>query len=237
MNYLENGGNLYIESADIGLNHNNTEFFDYLGLQYIGDGIEQEVVKVKGGPNCLSSDRTFYYNGGYSPHYSIDRLESNGSQLLFSSEDGFGRMFINDDPSYKTISSSILLGAIATGDTLDLKAYIISEMVNTFLGYNPVTSLTETINSLMTSVNYPNPFTEETKIEFNLKESGHIIIDVYDLSGRLIKQIKNEDISAGDHSVTWNATNESGDRVQSGYYFYKINAGKSCKTEKMILLR
>lgn len=237
MNYLENGGNLYIESVDIGLNHDSTEFFDYLGLQYIGDGIEQEVIKVKGGPNCLASNLTFIYSGGYSAHYSIDRLESNGSQLLFSSEDGFGRMFINDDPSYKTIASSILMGAMATGDTLDLKAFLISEMVNTFLGYNPVTSLQETVSNLLSNANYPNPFTEETKIEFNLKESGHIIVDVYDLSGRLVKQLKNEDLSAGDHSVTWDATNESGSRVQSGYYFYKIKAGNTSKTEKMVLLR
>jgi hypothetical protein len=228
---------LYFESVDIGLNLNGTEFFDYLGLQYIGDGAEQEVIRVKGGPNCLASDLIFYYYGGYSPHYSIDRLETNGSELLFSSEDGYGRMFIKENSSYKAISSSVLLGAISSGDSLNLKAYLVSEMVNTLLGYNPVTSLKDTFSSLTTFGNFPNPFTEETKIEFDLAETGLIMIDVYDLGGRLIKQLLNENLSPGSHSVTWDATNESGSRVEGGYYFYKIKSGGSFKTEKMILLQ
>jgi hypothetical protein len=228
---------LYIESVDIGLNHNNTEFFDYLGLQFLGDGSEQEVVKLKGGPECLASYLTYFYEGGISPHYSLDRLESNGSQLLFSSDDGFGRMFIMETPVYRAVSSSILLGAMATGDSLNLKAYLVSELVNTFLGYNTSTALKETLSSLHSLPGYPNPFTDKTRIEFNLSEAGHVIAEVYDMGGKRVKQLINCELTQGVHSVIWDATNESGCSMQSGYYFCKIYIGDAVTTEKMILLR
>jgi len=222
INFLDNGGSLYIESVDIGSNHNGTTFFDYLGLMFMGDGSDQEVADIKGGPNSCTSDLTFYYLGGYSPHYSLDRLESaSGSKLLFSCNKGYGRMFLNDNPNYKAISSSILMGAIATGDTLNIKPYLISEMVNHFLGYNPTTSLKENIVSLFSGGNYPNPFTTETKIEYTLKEAGRISIDIYNVSGQIVKQLVNEELLPGDYSVTWDATNNNGRKVESGFIFIK----------------
>lgn len=227
---------MYIESVDIGLNYNNTEFFDYLGLQYLGDGGEEEVVKLKGGPNCLASELSFMYAGGYSPHYSLDRLESNGSELLMSSEDGYGRIFFKETPSYRSVSSSILLGAMASGDTLNLKTYLVSEMVNTFLGYNPSTALREILSRTRSSLSYPNPFSEKTQIEFNLCEPSIVILDVYNLKGEMINRIFDGYLGSGVHSVSWDATNETGSRVPAGYYFCKIKSGNSVLTEKMILL-
>ena len=238
IDYLDNGGNLYIESVNIGANHNGTTFFDYLGLMYIGDGSEQEVAYINGDTNCCTSDLSFYYFGGYSPHYSLDRLDSaNGSELLFCSDEGYGRMFLNDNSTYKAISSSILMAAIASGDTLNIKPYLISEFVNHFLGYNPTTSLKENIANLFSGSNYPNPFTTETKIEYTLKEAGRVSIDVYNVSGQIVKQLVNEELLPGKYSVTWDATNNNGGKVKSGFYFYKINFGDFTKTEKMLLLR
>ena len=238
IDFLDNGGNLYIESVDIGANHNGTTFFDYLGLVYIGDGAEQEVVTINGDTNCCTSGMTFYYLGGYSPHYSLDRIDSaNDSELLFSSEEGYGRMFLNDNSVYKAISSSVLMAAIASGDSLNIKPYLISEMVNYFLGYNPTTSLKENIVNLLSGVNYPNPFTTETKIEYTLKEAGRVRINVYNINGQIVKQLVNDELFPGDYSVIWDATNNSGVKVESGYYFYKINFGNFTKTEKMLFLR
>lgn len=238
IDFLDNGGSLYIESVDIGSNHNGTAFFDHLGLMFTGDGGELEVAKINGGPNCCTSDLTFHYLGGKSPHYSIDRLESaSGSELLFSCNKGSGRMFLNDNPDYKAISSSIMMGAIASGDSLNIKQYLISEMVNHFLGYNPTTSLKENIVSLVSGGNYPNPFTTETKIEYTLKEAGRVSINVYNVNGQIVKQLVNEELLPGDYIVTWDATNNTSKKVESGFYFYKINFCDYTKTEKMLFLR
>jgi hypothetical protein len=237
MNYLDNGGNLYIESVNIGYDYNNTTFFDYLGLTYVYDGDEQEVNSIEGGQETFSDGLEFRYFGGHSPHYSLDRLEANGSELLFSSEDEYGRLFLNEQDNYKVISSSILLGALASGDSLDLKPYLISEMVNHFLGYNPVTSLKENIANLFSVNNYPNPFNSETIIEYSINEPGYVKIDVFNSSGRLVKRLFDGELNSGNYSVIWNATDTKGNNAESGLYFYKISTGDFTKTKKMILLR
>jgi hypothetical protein len=221
----------------LGLDHNSTAFFDKLGLTYVSDGAEQEIIQLDGNDDNLTHGLNYNYLGGYDPHYSVDGLSANGSELLFNSEDGFGRMFLKDDEEYHAISSSILLGAIASGDSLNLKAYLLAEMVNTFLGYNPSTSLQEVFSGLLNGSNYPNPFSGKTTIEYTLSEAGRVTIDVYDLSGKVVKRLVNDDILPGSYSITWDATNENGTLVNDGFYFFKVSQGNQSVTEKMVLLR
>jgi hypothetical protein len=204
---------------------------------YMGDGAEQEVVKIKGNPDGMASDLTYFQLGGYDPHFSVDQLESNGSNLLFSSEDGKGRSFIKEDAGYRAISSSVILASLASGDSLNLRAYLVGEMVNTFLGYNPSTSLSETISGLFGGSNYPNPFNRQTTVEYTLTVAGRVTIVVYDLSGKVIKQLVNEVAIPGSYSVTWDATNENSEMVKDGFYFFRISQGGQSRTEKMVLLR
>lgn len=235
---MGNGGNLYIESVDIGANHVGTPFFENLGITYIDDGGEQEVSTLKGGQNVLATDLKFNYLGGYSPHYSIDRLETNGSDLLFSSGDGHGRMFIYETGDYTVVSSSVMMGAIRTDDSVNMKAYLISEIVNSFLGYNPATSLSENISSLINTGNYPNPFSLNTNIQYTLNTPGQVEIDVFDINGRVVRHLVSEEKLTGEYTVVWDATNDNGGLVNDGFYFYTIRINnQSSQTEKMILLR
>ncbi len=147
MDYLENGGRIYFESLDLGKNYTGTEFFELFGITYIDDGSEQEIIKVKGGNDCLSTGMKIDYSGGYDPHYSPDRLVANGGSLLFSSEDGFGRMFLNENGNYKIIASSIVIGALANSDTINMKPYLVSEIVDYFMDYNPSTTISESFRN------------------------------------------------------------------------------------------
>ncbi len=236
IDYLNNGGNLYIESVNLGYDHNTTTFFDYFGIKYNDDGSEEEAASLIGGDNDLTTGLYYNYFGGPDPHYSLDRLGADGSELLFNSDDGHGRMYLNENENYKVISSSILLGAIASGDTLNLKPYLVSEMVNYFLDFNPTTSLRENIADLFSGGNYPNPFNSETRIEYALKETGRVSIDVYNVNGQLVKRLVDEELLPGSYSVTWDASNQNGKKVESGFYFYKISMGDISLTEKMLLL-
>jgi hypothetical protein len=236
INYLENGGNLYIESVDIGKDYENTSFFEYLGMLYLDDGIEDEVILLKGIEEQPSSDMVMFYEGGDSPHFSLDHLEATNGNFLFKSEDGVGRVIGNEGLNYKTISSSILIGAIANGDTLNHKSYLFSEYVNYFLEYNPISTLQENIESLY-SGNYPNPFEKQTTIKFSVPSSGMVNIKIFDINGQLVNQIISTVVIPGKHEVVWDATNTNGSLLKSGFYFYTITFGDQSVTEKMILLR
>ncbi|MHB9014211.1 MAG: M4 family metallopeptidase [Ignavibacteriaceae bacterium] len=80
--------------------------------------------------------------------------------------------------------------------------------------------------------NYPNPFNPSTIINYQLPISGKVILKVYDLLGREVTTLVNEQQNAGNYSVKFNAGN-----LPNGVYFYQLKSGDFVSTKKMILLK
>jgi predicted outer membrane repeat protein len=85
--------------------------------------------------------------------------------------------------------------------------------------------------------NYPNPFNPSTTINYSLKENSKVTLNIYNIKGQKVKQLVSHQRSAGQHSVVWNGTDDSGKSVSSGIYFYKLKAGDFQKVRKMILIK
>ena len=85
--------------------------------------------------------------------------------------------------------------------------------------------------------NYPNPFNPSTTIAFSLPEEGEANLAVYDLSGRLVKVLIKERLTAGRHTVQWQGRNASGAMVASGVYIYCLRYNNRELAGKMLLLR
>jgi serine protease AprX len=86
--------------------------------------------------------------------------------------------------------------------------------------------------------NYPNPFNPSTRIEFEMVSKANVTITVYDMLGREIKVLLNEERAPGIYNdVVWNATNNHGRLVSSGAYFYVFKAGSFLEAKKMVFLR
>jgi DNA-binding beta-propeller fold protein YncE len=82
------------------------------------------------------------------------------------------------------------------------------------------------------SQNYPNPFNPTTTIRYALPSSANVKLVVYDLLGREIATLVNEEQSAGWKEVQWNATG-----FASGMYFYRLNAGGFVEVKKMLVVK
>lgn len=82
------------------------------------------------------------------------------------------------------------------------------------------------------SQNYPNPFNPSTLIRYQIPVQSNVSIKVYDALGNLVKELVNQEQSAGIHQVEFNA-----DKFASGIYFYRIQAGSFVQTKKMMLVR
>lgn len=80
--------------------------------------------------------------------------------------------------------------------------------------------------------NYPNPFNAATTIKYGLADDQHVTIKIFDLLGRVVATIVDEDKTAGLYHAIWHAKD-----VPSGVYFYKISAGEYSKIRKMVLLK
>ena len=80
--------------------------------------------------------------------------------------------------------------------------------------------------------NYPNPFNPSTTIKFELPVNDHVKIEVFDITGRTVATLVNDDYNAGYHEYKFNATS-----LSSGIYFYRITTSKLVDTKKMILVK
>lgn len=88
-------------------------------------------------------------------------------------------------------------------------------------------------NSFVLKQNYPNPFNPSTKIEFNLPANGNVILKIYDISGKEVSRlINNEFRNAGNYSIDFNAS-----FLSSGVYFYKLEAGSFTGIKKMMYVK
>ena len=85
--------------------------------------------------------------------------------------------------------------------------------------------------------NYPNPFNPVTSLSYDLLEDSYVSVTIYDMLGNVVKNLVNANQSSGYKSVQWNATNNQGQPVSAGVYFYAIQVGEYRQTKKMILLK
>jgi hypothetical protein len=102
--------------------------------------------------------------------------------------------------------------------------------------YNQVTPVENNINNLPEEFallqNYPNPFNPSTKIKYQIPELSFVTIKVYDVLGKEITTLVNQEKPVGNYEMTWYA-----ERLPSGVYFYQLKASSFVETKKMILLR
>ena len=83
--------------------------------------------------------------------------------------------------------------------------------------------------------NYPNPFNPVTTIRYAIQVKVKVVISIHNTLGQKIKTLISEEKEAGSHEVKWDARNDHGNKVASGIYFYRINAGNSYRAVKKMI--
>ena len=85
--------------------------------------------------------------------------------------------------------------------------------------------------------NYPNPFNQKTTISYSLTNSGQVTLKIFNLRGELVKTLVHQFQPAGVHGVTWDGTNDRGEAVASGIYFYQLLTRDFRQARKLTLLK
>ena len=108
--------------------------------------------------------------------------------------------------------------------------------------YRISTNVTDTQNdalpvSCVLHQNYPNPFNPMTNIAFDLTSGAEVALEIYNILGRRVKTLFSGYLDAGLHRFEWDASNDKGQGVATGVYFYKLTTSSQSVTKKMLLIK
>jgi N-acetylneuraminic acid mutarotase len=253
--YLDNGGNLLITGQDIGYDlvgngsPNDGEFFTkYLHANYLADSsyaiqvrksiddpITDGIVRLiissnssgagnQAAPDVISpispAEEIFYYYPDETTAAIKHQDETTGSRLIYLA---FGFEGIAGNSPEMLLSNSL------------------SWLLQTQVIVNKSESRAPTLCAL--AQNYPNPFNPTTTIDYTLPQAGQVTLSIYNLFGQHIQTLVNDKQNAGTYSHVWNATDETGNKVSSGIYLYRIEftdiTGRDAwrQERKMLLLK
>jgi hypothetical protein len=145
------------------------------------------------------------------------------------------------------------LDGYMVGDEIDLRLYSLDkgeelfvgmELDNSQYGVGPLSSGKVSVTDMLAvpeefilSQNYPNPFNPSTTISFSVPAEGNVVVSIYDITGRLVNTLVNENMSSGYHSVVWDGADMTGESVSAGLYIYSLQAEGVSLTRKMVLMK
>ncbi len=259
--YLKSGGNLFVSGSEIawdldykGSTDDQNFIRNYLKAKYIDDapgGIQSVSYQASGNINSIfDSLGTFSFDNGSNGTIDVkwpDVLkEVNGSKscLLYN---GYNANYGSAGVSYE----GVFPGGNSTGRVVffgfpfetiypeKVRSEIMLKLLKFFNA--EVSSYSEknenVIREFNLSQNYPNPFNPSTTIRYSIPKTVNVKISVFDLLGREISILTDEEKSPGNYSIIIDSNSLNGKKLASGIYFYTIQAGNFKETKKMVLLK
>lgn len=149
----------------------------------------------------------------------------------FSSKSAFIRVARPTDPPSGPYWLNLYVNQNPTTvDPIDSLQTLFNIWLDSLFGIIPISS--EIPKDFSLSQNYPNPFNPNTKIRFALPKSTFATLVVYDLLGKEVAALVNEQLNAGTYEAEWNASNNP-----SGIYYYKLSTGDFTQTRKAVLIK
>ncbi len=187
--------------------------------------------------NTVTVDTLVYQAGGTGQNFFGTILNDSASIPISSGTAPFTGTFRPRSPlsifNGQGINGSWVLKIYdrATGNTGILKAWSISFLLsNNPIGIEPISN--ELPDKFLLSQNFPNPFNPTTNIKFQLPNASFVKVTVFDMLGREVETLVNEQLNAGTYKVDWDAA-----KYSSGVYFYKLEAGNFIETKKMLMIK
>jgi len=147
-------------------------------------------------------------------------------------------------PEKQNISGTVAGGKRAyefldTNPPAERTSYWVAE-VNRTGGLNwfgPVIVESAGLNRLSVSQNSPNPFSLSTRIAFSLPERMPVRLNVYNVEGRVVRVLTDQEFPQGETAVFWDGRDQQGKMTSSGIYYYRFETGKKSFTHRMIKIR
>jgi hypothetical protein len=176
-------------------------------------------------------------NGSYvEVNWSVSRITDEIKFVVYRSlfpDDNFEKVSVLDPGD--RLEYTFRDDRCEDGATYHYCVYTLEDSEETFLFHTKPITIPAAVLSLYQ--NKPNPFNPVTTIKYNLSARGCVVLDVYDVSGRMIKRLVDDEQAKGPHNIIWNGKDSAGNMVSSGVYFYILKTENGQKSRKMVLLK
>ena len=233
-NYLNNGGNLYMEGGDTWFFNDPTAVHSMFNINGLDNG-SGDLNTLPGINNTFVNDLEFNYSGDNN---YIDHIESvyPAFELFNNNTPEYFCAVANDAVEYKTLGSSFEFGGLDDGTPPSTKEEYFQRILDFFNGVYSIIpednnfAFTESVNCI------PNPFTDQTSISFNLRKETKVILNIFDVDGKNIRNLISSKLNSGKHKIIWDGNDNSGNTVAEGIYFYRIKTKISSFTKKVIFI-
>ncbi len=261
-NYLENGGNLIVSGSEIGLDlatqfeysqESDSAFFrDYLKSEFVYNGNSQMDI-ASGQPESVFGGVEISLGQIYQQNYPDDVQPVDGAEPVLV----YNSIREADVPRVAGVGykgkfgeSTLDGGLIYLSFALETESNMIrrKEFMTAALKYfDVVTSFedseeTTIPENFVVHQNYPNPFNPVTTISFEMPSASLVTVEIFNILGQRVTMLIDEKLSAGKHSLKWDASGNSAS-VSSGVYYARLSVNKTgsgisqVKTIKMLLLK
>lgn len=123
---------------------------------------------------------------------------------------------------------------VSTGRMKEMKDFItaLNEILSPLSKFTHLTPEVTTLGG-----NFPNPFNSSTRIEYSIAKGGHVLLQIFNIQGQLVKIVVDGYKFPRNYAFDWNGMNQSGAPVASGSYFYRLTVGDFSQTRRMILVK
>ncbi|NOS84012.1 MAG: T9SS type A sorting domain-containing protein [Ignavibacteria bacterium] len=238
---LDPSGNVYVTGNSAGVGTGD----DYCTIKYNNSGAQQWVARYTGPDssndycNWVAPDANgnVYVTGivgdgaGNPQNIVTIGYNSAGVQQWVQSYNGIGNEF--DSGNALTVDNQGNVYVTGGSDNLGNTDFVTIKYSST-IGIQPVS--TEIPNKFSLEQNYPNPFNPSTKIQFSIPNAATDLrsakLEVFDISGKLVKTLLNENLSAGIYEIDFDASG-----LATGTYFYRLTTNNFTETKKMLMIK
>ncbi|MBN2016655.1 MAG: T9SS type A sorting domain-containing protein [Candidatus Cloacimonetes bacterium] len=190
---------------------------------------------LSGTPGSFADPIDVNYQYATESDYGVDELGAASAGVCVQSQDGIGRVTYWDGPdgSYRAMMSSVLFGSIIDGTGDNTKAALMSRYYS-FMKIPPVSVDPPNQSDMILLRNHPNPFQTETSIAYSIPAANRsLTLEIFDIKGRLVRRFPLLDQSG---TLIWDGTDQYGDEVSSGVYFYRFDGAEN-SVRKMMLMK
>ncbi|MCD4706431.1 MAG: PQQ-binding-like beta-propeller repeat protein [Candidatus Sabulitectum sp.] len=212
-----------------GVQHGSSGIAD--GIVFYGEGADRAYGRLVA-LSCESGDEIWSYQTGGTEIFSspaitdgvvyIAGMDSN----LYAFGTGLKYTYLNDLYAQVGLNELIVTSFDGGAVAADTISFTVTE---TGINLEP--------SQLLGLSASPNPFTAATSISFEIFESGLTSIAIFDLTGRTISVIQDQELLAGKHTIQWDGIDQNGNLVSAGLYLCRIESGGIVETTGMCLLR